>query len=143
MLFYGRPVKTRRPFAHPRALGRLFCVLMAVLALGGRIAVASQAADRAAGLVASQASGGVVVMCGSRSRFGTAAPAHPKRRLVVRPVGVMPSSGDADDLLAPDHRALCRPEPDFIRLAGQGLALPGPPAVTGVRPYPRGPPVPG
>ena len=114
---------------------------MAVRALGGQVAVASQAAGRAAGLLASQASSGVVVMCGSRSRFATAAPAHPKRHMVLRPFGVMPSSGDADDLLVPGHPALCRPEPGFIRLAGQGLALPGPPAVTGIRPYPRGPPV--
>ncbi len=123
------------------AFGRLFCVLMAILALGGQVAMASEAADRAAGLLATQAWNNGIVLCGSRSRSDTAAPAHPKRRVAVQGVGVMPSSGDADDLLAPGHPALFRPEPGFIHLAGRGHGSPSPQAATGTRPYPRGPPV--
>lgn len=136
-------MKTRRPFRRFRALGRLFCVLTAVLALGGQVAVGSEAVDRAAGLLAARASSGVVVLCGRRPRPDALAPAQPKRRMTVHPVGVMPSSGDAGDLLAPDLPAPFRPQPGVIRLAGRGPGLRGPPAVIGVRPYPRGPPVPG
>ncbi len=107
-------------------------MLLAVLALGGQVGVASLAADQGAD---------GPVLCGTQHRLGTVAPAHPRRLAVVHPVGVMPSSGDAHDLLAPDPPALPGPEPSPVRLAEGRQGLRGPPAGIGVLPYPRGPPI--
>lgn len=141
ILSYARRVTIRLPVAPLSFIVRLICVLMAVVALGGQIATASELTSRIASALVDQGDGAPVVMCGTGHRMTAVRQTPPVRPQPVHLVWVTSSASDAADLLASDQPTLPRPDRVFVRLAGARQGLRGPPDADGVRPYPRGPPI--
>jgi hypothetical protein len=117
---------------------RLLCLLMAVLALGGQVAVGSVGADRLAAAVTE--AGPLGPMCGSAHHAHLASPVHPERlAAALHLVAVLPSEAGLVPLVPVVGAWLLLPS---CRVAAFAPGLPGAraPPPRALRPQPRGPP---
>ena len=134
-------MRERRSALSLTTAGRLIRLLVAVMALGGQVAVGSRVADRLASSPGGAASGPSPLLWGARQqaqRLARTPPGDPSTRPLLGPIA---AAGDAPELLTPTRTALPCPVPAPGSAAGANLAAADARQENRVRPYPRGPPI--